>query len=87
MDLLPAVDCAEADNSFGPLVPTSCRAFDFTLLFENIFLSLLPSAALVLASSFRLWKIRHAGAGTTRALLQFSKQVRHYLKISHNECC
>lgn len=77
MDHLPDIDCAEADNSFGPVVPLSCRTFDFTLKFEQIFFSLLPAAALVLAASFCLWKIRHAQPETSGVILQFSKQVGH----------
>lgn len=31
-----------ADNQFGPRISISCRPFDFTLLFEDIFFGCLP---------------------------------------------
>ena len=48
-------DCG--DNSFGPAVrPTpGCRTFDFTILFEDAFLSLVPSTLFLL---FSILKIR-----------------------------
>lgn len=68
--------CASADRSFGPAIPSSCRGgFDFTLLFEQIFLSFFPAAALILASSFRLWQLQHTQTVTSGAVLQLSKQV------------
>lgn len=73
--LLEAASCAEADRSFGPSVLAACRAFDFTLLFEQIFLSLIPAVALVISASFRLWKLRHAQAAAAGVLLQACKQV------------
>jgi hypothetical protein len=49
------------ENNFGPAV-TDCRDnFDFTLLFEECFLSIVPSILLLLALPFRyrhLWKKR-----------------------------
>lgn len=70
--------CSGADRSFGPAVPSSCRGgFDFTLLFEQIFLSSLPAAALLLAASARLWQLRRAPAvASGAAVLQLGKQVR-----------
>lgn len=68
--------CAGADRSFGPVVPSSCRGgFDFTLLFEQIFFSFLPAAALLLAASSRLWQLRRAQAVASGPVLQLSKQV------------
>ncbi|KAB8206354.1 P-loop containing nucleoside triphosphate hydrolase protein [Aspergillus parasiticus] len=37
-----------SDNAFGPRVTTDCRSFDFTLLFEDAFFSLLPAALFLL---------------------------------------
>lgn len=34
-----------SDKVFGPRIDASCRAFDFTLLFEDIFFACLPAAA------------------------------------------
>jgi ATP-binding cassette subfamily C (CFTR/MRP) protein 1 len=47
------------DNQFGPRVNTACRAFDFTLLFENGFFIALPAALFLLLFPLRirtLWK-------------------------------
>ncbi|KAK9772947.1 hypothetical protein SCAR479_10457 [Seiridium cardinale] len=35
---------AGADRSFGPRIVTGCRAFDFTLFFEDVFFSCMPAA-------------------------------------------
>ncbi|KOC10592.1 putative sulfonylurea receptor/ ABC transporter [Aspergillus flavus AF70] len=37
-----------SDNAFGPRITTACRSFDFTLLFEDAFFSLLPAALFLL---------------------------------------
>lgn len=61
--------CRHADRSFWPAVPSRCRGgFDFTFLFEDLFLSLLPAIALLSASSIRLWNFRDAGIGVKSSL-------------------
>ncbi|KAL4939785.1 hypothetical protein BDV06DRAFT_230810 [Aspergillus oleicola] len=52
--------CWEADDTFGPRVSVDCRGFDFTLLFEDIFLTLLPAACFLFLIPFRLRSIQHA---------------------------
>ncbi|THW33635.1 putative multidrug resistance protein [Aureobasidium pullulans] len=48
---LSAERCSHsADNHFGPVVSPQCRDFDFTLYFEQAFLSLTPSVMFILAS-------------------------------------
>lgn len=50
--------CDAADNSFGPAVPSDCRGgFDFTLLFEQAILSILPCALFLLVAWLRLARI------------------------------
>lgn len=49
----------QADNRFGPRVSIDCRAFDFTLLFEDIFFTSLPAAVFLLILPIRLWFLRH----------------------------
>jgi hypothetical protein len=52
-DMFPS--CYASDNAFGPAIDARCRGgFDFTLLFEHIFLSIAPSAVLLLVLPFRL---------------------------------
>ncbi|TIA36906.1 putative multidrug resistance protein [Aureobasidium pullulans] len=66
--------CAFADdNAFGPAIAKQCRAFDFTLLFEQAFLSLVPSILLVLGSVIRSFGIFNHDAKTQRGGLHTSK--------------
>jgi ATP-binding cassette, subfamily C (CFTR/MRP), member 1 len=44
---------ASSDNVFGPQVSASVRSFDFTLLFEDCILSLVPSLLLILVAAPR----------------------------------
>lgn len=43
-----------ADDQFGPRVDIACRAFDFTLLFEDAFFVTLPAALFLLLIPLRL---------------------------------
>lgn len=48
-------DCLlEADNAIGPVVSHCRGGFDFTLLFEQAILSLVPSALVLAAAFYRL---------------------------------
>ena len=49
-----------ADNAFGPLVDQLCRTFDFTLLFEQSILSIIPNALFLLLTPICLYRLRHA---------------------------
>jgi hypothetical protein len=49
--------CDFHDWRFGPQVHHSCRQFDFTLFFESIFLSAVPSAVLLICLFARLWRL------------------------------
>ena len=49
-----------ADDVFGPQVEPCVRSFDFTLLFENTFLSAAPSALFLLIVPIRLYYLRNA---------------------------
>ncbi|KAL6871928.1 P-loop containing nucleoside triphosphate hydrolase protein [Trichoderma novae-zelandiae] len=44
-----------ADRSFGPQVDPRCRPFDFTLLFEDIFLVTVPAALLLILAPIQIW--------------------------------
>ncbi|KAH8703553.1 P-loop containing nucleoside triphosphate hydrolase protein [Talaromyces proteolyticus] len=52
MSSLPPCDAA-----FGPRVDPSCRAFDFTLYFEDIFLTILPNAAFIFSLPVGLYPL------------------------------
>lgn len=49
----------EADNRFGPRIDVECRAFDFTLLFEDIFFNCLPATIFLLLLPMRLRWLRY----------------------------
>jgi ATP-binding cassette subfamily C (CFTR/MRP) protein 1 len=50
--------CLAADNAFGPAISRACRSgFDFTLMFEQSMLSILPSALLLLLTPLRLYAL------------------------------
>ncbi|KAI1132171.1 multidrug resistance-like protein [Nemania abortiva] len=59
-----AVACfPSADASFGPVLHgdargVNCRAFDFTIAFEQYFFSIAPAAILIIAASLRLGHLR-----------------------------
>ncbi|KKA30744.1 hypothetical protein TD95_005155, partial [Thielaviopsis punctulata] len=67
-------DCSN-DGSFGPTV-LGCRGnFDFTLTFENIFMSVVPSAIFTLAAIIRLMCLRGRNNVVSGHRLQMSKVV------------
>ena len=43
-----------SDRLFGPRVDPSCRGFDFTLFFEDVFFACLPAAVFFLLLPFRV---------------------------------
>lgn len=69
--------CSSADeDTFGPTVGDSCHhGFDFTLLFEEIVLTLLPIKIAWLAASIRVWTLRHAVEKANRSWLYAAKEV------------
>jgi hypothetical protein len=51
--------CGEAiENSFGPKVKICRGGFDFTVLFEQVFLSIIPSAIFLSLLAFRVVLLR-----------------------------
>jgi ATP-binding cassette subfamily C (CFTR/MRP) protein 1 len=51
--------CPE-DQSFGPITSVQCRhGLDFTLLFEESFLTILPAALMIIASAIRVFFLRN----------------------------
>ncbi|CAG8907277.1 unnamed protein product [Penicillium egyptiacum] len=66
----------EADNRFGPRVSIDCRAFDFTLLFEDIFFISLPAAVFLLILPIRLCFLRHEAVKINSYRLAVCKLVK-----------
>ncbi|PYH87450.1 hypothetical protein BO71DRAFT_298674, partial [Aspergillus ellipticus CBS 707.79] len=50
---------ADSDRQFGPRVATNCRGFDFTLLFEDAMLTVVPAALFLLFLPARLHIVRN----------------------------
>lgn len=49
-----------SDGSFGPVV-SGCRDdFDFTILFENVVFSIIPSSVTIALSLAKSWSLRNA---------------------------
>lgn len=65
------------EDVFGPTVDAFCHhGFDFTLLFEEIVLALIPITLSWLATSIRVWTLWHAVEKVNRSWLYAAKQVR-----------
>lgn len=54
---MPACSAA-LDDVFGPQVNPCRRTFDFTLLFEEAFFSIVPSVIFISLAAWRLWVLR-----------------------------
>ncbi|KAL4786969.1 P-loop containing nucleoside triphosphate hydrolase protein [Aspergillus varians] len=61
--------CQSADAAFGPRVSVTCRTFDFTLVFEDVFLASLPAALFLLCLPFAIWLLRDKGRQIQRSTL------------------
>ncbi|KAM4067622.1 ABC transporter [Hirsutella rhossiliensis] len=61
------------DESFGPVVNGCHRDFDFTILFEDIIFSILPSLIAILAASMKILRLRHQQRLVTAGRLQAVK--------------
>lgn len=49
---------SQGDYEFGPVVDPCVRKFDFTLLFEDAILSIVPSAVFVILAALRILSLR-----------------------------
>jgi ATP-binding cassette subfamily C (CFTR/MRP) protein 1 len=68
--------CATIDDTFGPWAGTECRgSFDFTLRFEELFLSALPLALVLVAAPFRIFYLWKKQNKVKRSKLLFWKLV------------
>ncbi|KAJ5408595.1 P-loop containing nucleoside triphosphate hydrolase protein [Penicillium cosmopolitanum] len=82
--LNPWPPCSAADQDvFGPTVASSCHhGFDFTLLFEETILTLLPILLVWVAALVRLWTLRHASEKVNRSWLYGAKEIALSLNIA-----
>lgn len=78
--LVPRHDVGN-DNQFGP---SSNHRFDFTLLFEQAILSIIPSSILLLSTSYLVPRLCRQAVKTTRHPIEILKLVNiHYLIHFH----
>ena len=64
-----------ADDKFGPAVASCARSFDFTLLFEQSFLSIAPSIIFLFLSIWRLFNLRLSSQKTRRSWMSTAKPI------------
>ncbi|KAJ5139829.1 P-loop containing nucleoside triphosphate hydrolase protein [Penicillium atrosanguineum] len=78
------VPCSVADEDlFGPVVNASCHnGFDFTLLFEELILTLIPASLFFLAASARIWILRRASEKVNRSWLYAAKEIFFLLHLA-----
>jgi ATP-binding cassette subfamily C (CFTR/MRP) protein 1 len=68
-----AAQCSPAaDNTLGPAITADCR-FDFTLLFEQSFLSLVPAAIFIIISPWRFAQLLGRDTKTLASSARFHK--------------
>ncbi|KUI69993.1 Multidrug resistance-associated protein 1 [Cytospora mali] len=67
------------DLTLGPFV-SGCRGdFDFTLLFEDIVFSIVPSACFLIMSAYRIWSIKGRPVGIGDSILRYSKLLTMFV--------
>ena len=60
---------------FGPQVDPTCRAFDFTLYFEDLVLVCVPAGAFLLLLPAAVWSLFHKVPVVTPSKLLYAKLV------------
>lgn len=74
--------CQQADKSLQP-VPQSCRGgFDFSLLFEEVILGIVPLGFMVLILPWRIWHLFQKPRKVVPSALEYIKLVSQYLSLS-----
>ncbi|CAH0020515.1 unnamed protein product [Clonostachys rhizophaga] len=66
-----------SDNTFGPIVHGCRDDFDFTLLFEHLFFTIVPCAVFIFASSYKIRQLCRVEQIANGKLLQGIKSVVH----------
>lgn len=83
--MVASLDCiANSDNQFGPRIDTDCRVFDFTLLFEDTFFTILPATLFLLLLPLRLRTLCRAPSKVTTYRLAIYKLVSEGILLSLN---
>lgn len=75
-NIMPSNCSLQADNSFGPAIDHRCRdGFDFTLLFEQAILGLVPAVAFLLVCPLRLRFLVKRDVRTQPHIMRLAKLV------------
>lgn len=79
-------NCASVDDTFGPYAGEQCRGgFDFTLLFGEVFLSIVPLALILGIAPFRIVYLWRKQTKVSRSSLLYTKLVCSHL-LSSIQC-
>lgn len=71
----PVLLCHQADNRLHP-IPLSCRGgFDFSLLFEEVILGVIPLAIIALILPWRIWRLFKKPRKVVPSVLLYAKLV------------
>jgi len=69
-------NCSLTDDTFGPYAGAECRGgFDFTLLFSEIFLSIIPLSLLIAIAPFRIYQLWWKETKVSRSTLLYTKLI------------
>lgn len=75
-DIMPPGCSLQADNNFGPAIDPGCRdGFDFTLLFEQAILGLVPAVVFLLVCPLRLQILVKRDVRTQPHIMRLAKLV------------
>lgn len=72
---------ADCDAKFGPKVDTACRSFDFTLYFEDVVFTVVPSAIFIILAFFSILRLLTQKNTVKTTALLWLKLVNPFLFV------
>ena len=75
------LSCTQVDDTLGPYAHSCRGGFDFTLLFEELVFSVLPTIALLLVIPFRIRYLLRREIKVKGSLTAYIKPVRTAPKL------
>jgi ATP-binding cassette subfamily C (CFTR/MRP) protein 1 len=69
--------CSKVDSTFGPYAGHCRGGFDFTLLFEETILTILPLVAIIAVAPFRLYYLFKKDTKVGQSIILPTKLVCH----------
>lgn len=76
-----------ADDAFGPFIDGCRQNFDFTLLFEQSILTIVPSIVLLILTPLRLLQLYRSNAKTLPNRIYTAKLVRLFYYALSSALC